>query len=319
MGGTTTDGEPTALTYRRFMFKTIVSGSDGQRGLGAASLAQVIAAATDARLLLVGVGWEPPLPGAGDHAQLRDSLEAELRTVRDELAPDATVRFMYDMSPAHALRRIAKEEGADLIVVGSHHRSRLHRLTSTDCAMQVVHGAPCAVAVAPDHVAPCRAIKRIGVGVDGSPESAAALDMALDIARPTGAELYLLAVASDVYAGSPNLVAGAEYLDTYHEVLDVRVNAARSSIDHALARCEGVRSHGDVRVGDPSGSLTGLSADCDLLVLGSRRWGTLRRLAIGSTSEYVMHHAACPVLVPPRGASDEHDETQRSAHEDVVS
>jgi len=104
------------------MFSTIVSGSDGRRGRGAASLAQVLADATGARLLLVGVGWEPPLPFAESHAHLREALERDLRGVRDQLAPDATIRFVYEHSPANALRRIAKEEHAELIVVGSHHR-----------------------------------------------------------------------------------------------------------------------------------------------------------------------------------------------------
>ena len=291
------------------MFTTIVSGSDGQRGRGAASLAAVIASATNARLLLVGVAWEPPLPHHGSHhEQLLAAMEEDLRSVRDELAPGATTRAEFDISPTRALRRIARDEHADLIVVGSHHHGPLHRLTSPDRAMQVLHGAPCAVALAPDDLPPCRALTRLGVGVDESPESVAAIELALALARPIGAEVHLLAVASDVYAGSPNLVAGAEYLDTYREVLDVRVAAARSMIDGALKRCTGATVHGDVRVGDPASALVALSADCDLLVLGSRRWGALRRLAVGSTSEHVIHHAACPVLVPPRGAANEHDD-----------
>jgi hypothetical protein len=42
------------------------------------------------------------------------------------------------------------------------------------------------------------------------------------------------------------------------------------------------------------------SENLDLLVLGSRRWGPVKRLALGSTSERVIRHTACPVLVPPR-------------------
>jgi hypothetical protein len=40
--------------------------------------------------------------------------------------------------------------------------------------------------------------------------------------------------------------------------------------------------------------------------IGSRRWGPVHRLALGSTSERVIRHAACPVLVPPRRADTEH-------------
>jgi nucleotide-binding universal stress UspA family protein len=53
-------------------------------------------------------------------------------------------------------------------------------------------------------------------------------------------------------------------------------------------------------LGDPAGELILASEGLALLVLGSRRWGPVRRLALGSTSERVIRHAGCPVLVPPR-------------------
>jgi nucleotide-binding universal stress UspA family protein len=290
------------------MFHTILAGSNGERGRAAAALAQAIATTTDARLLLVGVQWEPPLARGEPHGD----LERALHELRDELAPDARTQVAVDMSAAHALRRIARDEHADLVVVGSRRHAGVHRLAPGHAALQVLHGAPCAVAVAPDHVAPCRELTRIGVGIDDTPESAVALDMALELARRSGARVSMLAVAGDVYAGSPTLVAGAEYLDSYREVLDARVLRAQLAIDDALGRCAGVAADGDVRVGDAAGELIALGAGCDLLVLGSRRWGPVRRLALGSTSERVVHHAESPVLVPPRGGGSEHDDARHA-------
>lgn len=302
----------------RDMFKTIIAGSDGRHGRGAASLAQVISAATSARLWLVGVHWEPPLLPLDSSTQLRRSFEDELRALRDELAPDATTHVAFDMSPAHALRRAADEHHADLVVVGSRQRTPLQRFASTDHALQVLHDAPCAVAVVPDVLPVPRSLGRIGVGIDETPESAVALEIAAGLARLSGAELHLLAVASDVYAGSPNLVASASYLSVYPAVLEARLKLARSEIATALEACDGVAATGDVRLGDPAGELAALSAGCDLLVLGSRRWGTVRRLALGSTSESVIRHAQCPVLVPPRGTAAEHTVAERAAHENVL-
>lgn len=295
------------------MFKTILVGCDGQRGRGAASLAQVIATATGARLLLVGVGCDPAVPLLDTLPQMRVALESELRGVRDELAPDARTQVAIDVSPARALRRVAASEHADLLLVGSRHHGKLERLTSGDRAMQVLHGAPCAVGIAPDHLPACRSLGRIGVGLDTTPESGVALGMALELARLSGAQVRLLAVASDVYAGSASLIAAATYEDSYRRVIDARLHAARTAIDHALGQCGGVPASGDVRLGDAAGELTAFSGDCDLLVLGSRRWGPVRRLALGSTSDQVIRQAACPVLVPPRGATTEHDDDTPTA------
>jgi nucleotide-binding universal stress UspA family protein len=308
---TTTDASGGPRVYRHGMFDTILAGSTGSRGRGAASLAQAIAAATGSRLLLVGVRWDAPLGLTEAHP--RAALEHGLRDVRDALAPDAQTQIATDISAAHALRRIAKDEHAGLVVVGSRRRAALQRLASGHAALHVLHGAPCAVAVAPDHLPPCRGLSRIGVGIDGTPESDVALDMAIELARLADAHLVLLSVASDVYAGSPTLVAGAEYLDSYREILDARVRQAQAGIDAALRSCEGISAEGDVQVGDPASELIALGAHCDLLVLGSRRPGPFRRLALGSTSERVIHHAESPVLVPPRRVRAEHGHARREA------
>ena len=42
------------------------------------------------------------------------------------------------------------------------------------------------------------------------------------------------------------------------------------------------------------------SADLDLLVVGARAYGPVRRLLLGSTSTKLARHAACPLLVAPR-------------------
>ena len=289
-------------------FQTIVVGSDGQRGRAAAVLAQAIASATGARLVLVGVASEPPLPLAAAHAQAHAALECELLRIRDELAPAAETQVATDVSAAHALRRVAETEDADLLVVGTMHRSRLQRLTSADRAMQVLHGAPCAVAVAPDHLAYHRELRQIGVGIDGTPESEAALGLALELARLSAATLRLLAVAGELYPAPADLAAGPGQGEIYRQVVDGRLQVARDATEAALRRCraEGVRAIDDVRVGEPAAELSALSADCDLLVLGSRRWGPIRRIALGATAERVIRDAQCPVLVPPRHAVSEH-------------
>jgi nucleotide-binding universal stress UspA family protein len=285
------------------MYRTIIAGCNGrERGRGAVSLAHAISSATGARLLLVGVHHHPPLPFPGTYADQRETLEHELRAVRHELAPEALIHLEGDLSPAHALRRVAAAEGADLLVVGSRHRRRLQRIVEGDQAMQVLHGASCAVAVAPDPVAPRRELRRVGVGVDATPESALALAMARELAERCGARLSLHAVVDDAIPGWVGLSVTPSYADALQELVEDRRSAAQELVARRLEACEGVSADAVVVVGRPADELVLATEDLDLLVLGSRRWGPVRRLALGSTSDHVIRHGACPVLVPPRRA-----------------
>jgi nucleotide-binding universal stress UspA family protein len=84
------------------------------------------------------------------------------------------------------------------------------------------------------------------------------------------------------------------------------VSSARELLAERLEACPGVAADGTVVVGSPTGELVLASEGLDLLVLGSRRWGPVRRLALGSTSERVIRHTACPVLVGPRDGVSEY-------------
>ena len=59
---------------------------------------------------------------------------------------------------------------------------------------------------------------------------------------------------------------------------------------------------GEVVVGDPATELAYAGNDLDLLVTGSRGYGPVRRLMLGSTSTRLVREAPCPVLVLTRGA-----------------
>ncbi|MBX5442753.1 MAG: universal stress protein, partial [Solirubrobacteraceae bacterium] len=57
----------------------------------------------------------------------------------------------------------------------------------------------------------------------------------------------------------------------------------------------------EVLEGRPAEALAARSAELDVLVVGSRGWGPVRRLLLGSTSERLVREAVGPVLVVPRG------------------
>ncbi|XP_048743637.2 universal stress protein YxiE-like isoform X2 [Ostrea edulis] len=53
------------------------------------------------------------------------------------------------------------------------------------------------------------------------------------------------------------------------------------------------------RRGDPGESIVHVAEreKCNLIITGSRGMGLVRRTILGSVSDYVLHHAHCPVLV----------------------
>jgi nucleotide-binding universal stress UspA family protein len=53
--------------------------------------------------------------------------------------------------------------------------------------------------------------------------------------------------------------------------------------------------------------LAAFGDELDLLVVGSRGYGAVKRLVLGSTSEYLQRHARCSLLVLSRAAGKSGD------------
>ncbi len=139
-------------------------------------------------------------------------------------------------------------------------RSEIARLLAGDDVRSVLHASTCAIAVAPGSYATGpRAIRRIGVAFDGSPEGdAPAWGVPAVIVDDPAAEL----------------AAARE-----------QVKADGLEVQHVYGR-----------VGQ---ELVEFSRGLDLLVCGSRRSGVLRRVAAGSTSEYLARHLSIPLFISP--------------------
>jgi nucleotide-binding universal stress UspA family protein len=264
------------------MFKTIAIGVDGREGgRDALALAARLADPTGADLVAVrdlpfDYAASPP---HGDVAEERAYKEVE----RDLVAAGvhARIRVLDDPSPARALHRVAEGHHADLIVVGSTGHSPTGRVFAGDHAAGALHGSPCPVAVAPRGLATRRwhAPAVIGVGFDGRPESRQALDLAVALAGETGAAIAAISVVPD---------------------------AARAAADEELRaaiRDAPVEISGRVVDGVAVDELVKLSAGVDLVVVGSRGWGPVRRVLAGSAAVGLMRASHCPVLVLPRGAA----------------
>jgi nucleotide-binding universal stress UspA family protein len=179
-------------------------------------------------------------------------------------------------------------------VLGSSNRSVLGRVLPGGTADRLLSGSPVPVAVAPHGYADSEtACALIGVGFDGSPEARQAAEWAADLANRSGASLQVIAIQTQLMFGS--VVAGGAYgTKTVNQVLAEQLQSDTEELAAALS------AESRVFRGDAGEELVERSDPLDLLVLGSRGYGPLRSVLLGSVSSYVLRHAGCPILVVPR-------------------
>lgn len=144
-------------------------------------------------------------------------------------------------------------------------------------------------------IPPPRPVKRIVVGVDGSPQAERALRYAIGEAETWGAELT--AVAGVPVGSMAGVLAWLPAAIDHEQVLRDITEGLNVVVDRALV------DHPDLTVrrialdGTGAELLTEFSAATDLIVVGSRGRGGFAGLLLGSTSQAVLHHSDCPVMV----------------------
>lgn len=239
------------------------------------------------------------LPGAAEQV-VADEREwrRRMRNLREYAGPHAVVETrVVRGQPAGAIIAAAIEHRADAVLMGSHGSGPMRGALLGSASSQVLAHAPCAVMLFREHAAtePASHVRSVVVGVDGSPSSARALEIAQALAAPLGATVVLVHAydphvpfAVMTTEGMRDLVRqhGREVLATVRETVD----APSPSVEDELV--EG-------RAGDA------LVAACErhapaILAVGSRGRGGFKELLLGSTSHEVANNAPCPVLVARR-------------------
>lgn len=288
------------------MFSNVLVGVDGrQGGRDAIALARRLAA-PDAKLTLAHI-WEPFLGRGANQLSELERTEGLQLLERERLwaAADARLVVKGEVPVGHGLHAIAEEHGADLLVVGSTRHALLGRVLLGDDCRASLDGAPCAVAIAARGYAqgPNR-LRRIGVGYDDSPESRDALATAYEVAASDGGQIRAMWVVShqDVREEKPIPADRPAEIDEL-----ISRHSARLS---ELERVVGIATYGG-----PREELAKFGKDLDLLVVGSRGYGPRGRLCHGSVSRYLVRHAACSLLVVPRGEVIEDTGSVRSEPE----
>jgi nucleotide-binding universal stress UspA family protein len=280
--------------------RRVIVGYDRSRGADDAVALCAAVAAPDAHVALVDV---LPYPGAPSET-FRLLTSSEFPIPDDFFGPaiarlpgrQVEVLTYIGASPARIFESLATDDHFDLIVVGSPHRGTIGRILAGSVSESLLHGSPVPVLTAPHGYAaspPALATGQgtIAVGYDGGAESQAALAYAQAIATQTGATLDVLTVQRPI-----DPVGGAI---AYTMSLPQNVDDIQRQALHEVDPTVDLRRR--LLNGPAAEAIADACADgVDLLVVGSRGYGTAERVLLGSTSRALIREASCPVLVVPR-------------------
>jgi nucleotide-binding universal stress UspA family protein len=188
---------------------------------------------------------------------------------------------------------LAEEIGAGLIAVGSRGRGRIRRLLMGSVSDAVVRHAHCPVMVV--RWKPVVFPAKILLSTDSSEEATLALRTAADLSERTGSELHVIHVGEVPLVYHPERHGyGAEYEEHEREarkLLEAEVEKMKAA-GAAVAQAH-------LRLGRADEEVVVLAEElgADLIVMGSRGLGGVKRALMGSVSDSVVRHAHGPVLM----------------------
>jgi nucleotide-binding universal stress UspA family protein len=253
-----------------------------------------------------------------------DELAGKVREVGGEVA-QAHARVG---KPEKEIVRLAEELGAGLVVLGSRGFGAVRRAVIGSVSTSVVRHAHCPVLVVRGEAGEeeVRYLpSRLLLAIDSSREAKAAASTAAEISDAFGAEIHALFVMEATQLNPYNLYPGPEAWEVSEDALEEHKEKARAFVRR---EAEGVEAEGGkveeahLASGVPAKEIVEAAEElgADLIVLGSRGLGAVKRTLMGSVSDSVVCHAHCPVLVvrvDDRGGSARTLTTEAWAESDI--
>jgi nucleotide-binding universal stress UspA family protein len=198
--------------------------------------------------------------------------------------------------PRTEIVRIAEEWGADLVVVGARGLGAVATAVLGSVSLAVARHASCSVLVVRPNPKPLRSV---AVGVDGSENAREAARFLARFGLPPSVGVRLVGVVDrPPFPRTAPASVRAMLQEAVAVVIEERRQALNAALGSAAESFETAAR--ELPVGAPAETLERLSADVDLIVLGARGLGPVKRLLLGSVSEHLLRHAACAVLIVHR-------------------
>jgi nucleotide-binding universal stress UspA family protein len=211
--------------------------------------------------------------------------------------------------PYREICEVAREIGANLIVLASRGHTGLKRILLGSTAERVVRFAPCPVLVVRERkgdgesrdaaTAKLAVPRKILVPLDFSAASFAGLNYGAALARRFGAELLLLHVIFDVREMMFDRMSANSAADN-SEMQRKEAELEMAALQQ-LEIVRGLQCATEILFGNAVEEICRRTsqADIDLVVTSSHGRTGWEHMVLGSVAEHVVRYADCPVLVVP--------------------
>ena len=221
------------------------------------------------------LGLEPYLDFS---TKMRDVLTARGRSVLDEFAAAATregiaAETALDMGIV-ANQICERARSADLVMIG--HRGVNERFSTGllgSTAESVARKCPRPLLISPNHY---RDISRPVLAYDGSERASRSMRTAAELASELGVPLTVVTVTRDVKLGERTLGEARAYFENYTPKAEFRL--LQGHANEEIVRF--LKEH-----------------DADLLFIGAYGHSRIIEMVLGTTTEYVLRNAPCPVFL----------------------
>ena len=264
----------------------------------AATTAVSLAKSTGSELHVVHV-WRP-VPSVHFDALIRQEMHREAQELLDAqvkkiegLGATVTEAHLREGDASEEIIALAAEIGVGLVAVGSRGRGRIRRLLMGSVSDAVVRHAHCPVVVA--RWKPVAFPAKILLATDGSEEATLATQTATDLGERTGSELHVVHVGE---------IPPTHYPDRhgYRALYEEDEREARQLLEAQIEKMKAAGAtvmQAHLRIGRADEEVVVLAEELgvDLVAMGSRELGGVRRALMGSVSDSVVRHAHCPVLI----------------------
>jgi len=294
------------------MFKHILVPLDGSAPAEAAlPAAACLAARCGARVTLLHIIERdaPATIHGARHLHHREEAAIYLDEIRHRAFPSvATVAcHVHEAAMADVAGGIVEHEGElapDLVVMCAHGRRALLEKIFGRIAQQVVGlgRVPVLLIRPPVGSAATFDCRTILVPEDGQPEHEIGLQVAIDLARATGAKLELLFVVPTAATLSGSDAVSSQLLPSATRVmLELAEQGAHEHLQRHLAMLSGVPAQASVLRGDPAHEVVGAAEQlaADLIVLATHGKAGSEAFWSGSVAAKIIRDCPRPLLLVP--------------------